>query len=225
MDQQGENSPEQQRYDNPEQLHSIEEKPVYAAKPEIVLLPPEREKNLQRREGFTYHLAQIDYQKGCKFGLGIKHFQNKVFVSRVDEGSLSSLALVVGDRIVDVNGAPVSDKDVARTMLLRSLQKTHTVSLAIERAEAEDAKNAVKAALNASEMQAPSVAMASDIQEIVKRQKKKMEKQSPEHRPGIIRPRSQPSRDRRVSVNSDRKEIIISTDHEGKALKHVGPQK
>jgi hypothetical protein len=51
-----------------------------------VPLPPEREKNLTRRDGYTYQLCQIDYQRGCKFGLGIKHFQNKVLVSRIDEG-------------------------------------------------------------------------------------------------------------------------------------------
>lgn len=69
-------------------------------------------------------------------GLGIKHFQNKVptphmplvraarfqvFVSRVDDGSISAKTLILGDRIVDVNGDPVSDKDVARTMLVKSL--------------------------------------------------------------------------------------------------------
>jgi hypothetical protein len=53
---------------------------------ELRLLPPEREKNVRRRDGYSYHLAQIDYQTGCKFGLGIKHYQSKVLVSRVDDG-------------------------------------------------------------------------------------------------------------------------------------------
>jgi len=204
----------------------IEETDLTEVKPKVDLLPPEREKNLQRRGGYVYHLAQIDYKEGCKFGLGIKHFQNKVFVSRVDEGSLSALALVVGDRIVDVNGAPVSDKNVARTMLLRSLQQTHTVSLAIERAEGYEAKDAVKAALSASEMQPPSVALNSDVIDIIKRQKKKMEK--PEQRkPSIIR-RGEASKDkeRRVSLNTGKEEVVvIATDHEGKALKPVRPPK
>jgi hypothetical protein len=38
------------------------------------------------RMGYSYHLTRIDYQEGFKFGLGIKHFQNKVLVSRVNEG-------------------------------------------------------------------------------------------------------------------------------------------
>jgi C-terminal processing protease CtpA/Prc len=63
---------------------------------------------------------------------------------------------VLGDRVVDVNGAPVSDKEVARTMLLKSLQKYHTVSLLIERAESQEAKDVVMNALHASEMQPPS---------------------------------------------------------------------
>ncbi|KAI6234722.1 PDZ domain-containing protein [Aphelenchoides fujianensis] len=53
---------------------------------DVQLLPPEREKNVTRRDGFSYRLTQIDFQKGCKFGLGIKHYQNRVLVSRVDEG-------------------------------------------------------------------------------------------------------------------------------------------
>ena len=45
----------------------------------------------------------------------------QVFVSRIDEGSICEKALIAGDRIIDVNGEPVSDKDVARTMLVKSL--------------------------------------------------------------------------------------------------------
>uniref|UniRef100_A0A914QAI3 Uncharacterized protein n=1 Tax=Panagrolaimus davidi TaxID=227884 RepID=A0A914QAI3_9BILA len=48
-------------------------------------LPPEREKLVTRRPGFSYQLVTIQHQRGCKFGLGIKHYQNKVIVSRVDD--------------------------------------------------------------------------------------------------------------------------------------------
>ncbi|KAI6234786.1 Smz-2 [Aphelenchoides fujianensis] len=146
---------------------------------DVQLLPPEREKNVTRRDGFSYRLTQIDFQKGCKFGLGIKHYQNRVLVSRVDEGefpsrpaahcrssgSLSARSLQLGDRIVDVNGQPVSDKDVARDMLLMSLKKHRTVTLVIERAESDAAKAATRQALLASEAQPPSqkeVVIATD---------------------------------------------------------------
>jgi len=192
---------------------------------EVKLLPPEREKNVQRRDGYSYHLANVDYQRGCKFGLGIKHFQNKVLVSRVDEGSLSAKALALGDRIVDIDGAPVTDKDVARNMILRSLQKNHTVSMVIERAETQEAKDTVQNALCASEMQPPSVAMASDIQDIVKRQQQKMRKPGAQKKKSSIIRRSKVSNEKRATIADGRKELVIATDHEGKALKHVGSQK
>ncbi|KAI6179320.1 hypothetical protein M3Y98_00597600 [Aphelenchoides besseyi] len=173
---------------------------------EVQLLPPEREKNVQRRPGYAYRLIQIDYQKGCKFGLGIKHHQNKVFVSRVDDGSLSARALMLGDRLIDVNGNPVSDKDVARDLLLRSLQKFRTVTLVIERAESDEAKNATRQAMAASELQPPSVAMNSDIRDIVQRQNAKDAKGT-------------------CDKETEQKNLIIATDHEGKPLKHVGQSK
>ncbi|VBB26040.1 unnamed protein product [Acanthocheilonema viteae] len=51
-------------------------------------IPEQYESLFKRREGFTYHYVQINYVKGCKFGLGIKHFQNNVIVSRIDPGSI-----------------------------------------------------------------------------------------------------------------------------------------
>lgn len=41
---------------------------------------------------------------------------------QVDGGSLSALHLKVLDHIIDINGTPVSDKDVARDLLVKSLQ-------------------------------------------------------------------------------------------------------
>ncbi|KAI6218301.1 hypothetical protein M3Y95_01175500 [Aphelenchoides besseyi] len=198
-------------------------KPTSHLQNEVQLLPPEREKNVQRRPGYAYRLVQIDYQKGCKFGLGIKHHQNKVFVSRVDDGSLSARALMLGDRLIDVNGNPVSDKDVARDLLLRSLQKFRTVTLIIERAESDEAKNATRQAMAASELQPPSVAMNSDIRDIVQRQNAKMQKGPVAKKTGIMS-RGQASKGR-VQIRSEQKNLIIATDHEGKPLKHVGPSK
>ncbi len=70
--------------------------------------------HLHRHPDFNCRLVHIDFQRDCKFGLAIKQF---------DDGSLSAKAsLIQGDRIVDVNAQPVSDKDVACTLLLKSLQ-------------------------------------------------------------------------------------------------------
>lgn len=105
-------------------------------------------------------------------------------------GSLSAKALLLGDRIVDVDGLPVTDKNVARDLLLRGLQvdwdfflnilafqKNQTVSLVIERAETNEAKEIVKKALATSELEPPSVVLNSDVQDIIRRQKEKMKAQ------------------------------------------------
>ena len=44
------------------------------------------EKHVTRRDGFLYQFVTVEHQRECKFGLGIKHYQNKVIVSRVNDG-------------------------------------------------------------------------------------------------------------------------------------------
>ncbi|KIH53128.1 hypothetical protein ANCDUO_16752 [Ancylostoma duodenale] len=62
-----------------------------------VRIPEARAKLIQRRDGYAYFLAKLVWQpNGPKLGLGIKHFQNRVLVSRCDPGSLSSTQLAVG---------------------------------------------------------------------------------------------------------------------------------
>uniref|UniRef100_A0A915PLD1 PDZ domain-containing protein n=1 Tax=Setaria digitata TaxID=48799 RepID=A0A915PLD1_9BILA len=131
---------------------------------------PEQYENLfKRREGFTYHYVQINYVKGCKFGLGIKHFQDNVIVSRIDPGSMVAQSLQEKDHIIDINGIKVTDKEVAKSLL-----KKNSVSMCIERPVSAKAKNWVDDAMNASRMQPPSIAMASDVREIAARQQQKM---------------------------------------------------
>ncbi|CAD5231827.1 unnamed protein product [Bursaphelenchus xylophilus] len=196
---------------------------VRGLKSSEVKIPPAREKNLARQDGFLYHVTQIDYIKGCKFGLGIKHFHNKVLVTRVDAGSLSAKSLMVADRIVDVNGSPVTDKEVARTLLLKALQKDRKVSLLIERPFSKEAKDKVAFALNQSEMQAPSVAMASDIQAIIAKQKAKMKEASKEPKKGLLR-KDKAAPQGKVQVRPENPNVvIIASDNEGKQLKPVKP--
>ncbi|KAK0405997.1 hypothetical protein QR680_018307 [Steinernema hermaphroditum] len=178
-------------------------------------LPPDREKNVQRREGFAYMLLKIDFVRGCKFGLGIKHHQNKVLVSRVDEGSLSAKALIQGDRIIDINGDPVSDKDVARTLLVKSLQKTRKVDLVVERATTEEAKQLVNSALLASQLQPPSVALASDVRDIIARHVAQRKAGTDVKKEGIMKQRGSRARGG-VRIVEEQKVLVIGSDNEGK---------
>uniref|UniRef100_A0A8R1XZG6 PDZ domain-containing protein n=1 Tax=Onchocerca volvulus TaxID=6282 RepID=A0A8R1XZG6_ONCVO len=172
---------------------------------------PEQYENLfKRREGFTYHYVQINYVKGCRFGLGIKHFQNNVIVTRIDPGSLVAQSLQEKDHIIDINGIKVTDKEVARSLLIRSLKKKNYVSMCIERPVSAKAKDWADDAMNASRMQPPSVAAASDVREIAARQQQKMMKTMEIKKPGIMRKSSNKTSDRAkiVKIAADERQDV-----------------
>lgn len=89
-------------------------------------------------------------------------------------GSMAAKCLAYGDRICDVEGAPVTDMEVARTMILKALQKNRAVTLVLERAESVKAKADVEAACKDQPKPQQSVIMASDVHDIVARQKAKL---------------------------------------------------
>ncbi|ETN74982.1 hypothetical protein NECAME_12591, partial [Necator americanus] len=93
---------------------------------------------------FVYLLVTIDYVKGPRFGLGIKHHKDKVVVSKSEKGSLCGDLLKRLDRIIDVNGTEVADRDVCREMLIKSLKRTNKVTLVIERPVKKEAIEAME---------------------------------------------------------------------------------
>lgn len=122
-------------------------------------------------------VARLEWKPGGpRLGLGIKHYQNRVLVSRCDPGSLASQQLQVGDHLIDIDGRPVTDKDVCRELLLKSLQVNRFVTSVVERPETMEARHWVQSALTASAAQAPSVAMNSDVRAIAARERKKLQK-------------------------------------------------
>uniref|UniRef100_A0A914VLQ9 PDZ domain-containing protein n=1 Tax=Plectus sambesii TaxID=2011161 RepID=A0A914VLQ9_9BILA len=138
-------------------------------------IPADRERLLQRRSGFSYHLVRIELkQNGIKLGLGIKHYQNRVLVSRTQVGSLSAAVLSIGDRLIDVNGVVVSHKDAAKQLLLDALQNNAVVTCLVERPESLEAKSWMNNAMVAASMKSPFIIAPSDVVSIAKRQQEKM---------------------------------------------------
>ncbi|KAK5980106.1 Sperm Meiosis PDZ domain containing protein, partial [Trichostrongylus colubriformis] len=138
-------------------------------------IPEARAKLIQRRDGYIYFLAKLVWvPNGPKLGLGIKHFQNRVLVSRCDAGSLSATQLAVGDHIIDIDGVPVTDKDVARDLLIKALQEKKEVSSVVERPETMEAKHWTQQALVTQVSQPPSVQMNSDVRAIAARERSKV---------------------------------------------------
>ncbi|VDM98281.1 unnamed protein product [Thelazia callipaeda] len=203
-----------------------------------VHIPPERAKLIVRRDGYTYFVqlfsfstmnnnitqyfvARIDWKPGGpKLGLGIKHYQNRVLVSRTDQNSLAAQQLLVGDHLIDIDGRPVTDKDVCRELLLKSLQAQRFVTMVVERPETMEARHWVQCALTATATQAPSVAMNSDVREIAARERQKMKKPLPQPKKSCLRRSSTPCKP--VNINENKaSEFIIASDNEGKNLRHV----
>ncbi|VDM92902.1 unnamed protein product [Onchocerca ochengi] len=169
--------------------------------------------------GFS-QLSRIDWKPGGpKLGLGIKHYQNRVLVSRADQNSLAAQNLLVGDHIIDIDGRPVTDKDVCRELLLKSFQTQRFATMVIERPETVEARHWVQSALASSSAQAPSVAMNSDVREIAARERQKLKKNLMPKKSCM---RKSNAIGKTITINENRaSEFIIASDNEGKVLRHV----
>ncbi|KAH7730100.1 PDZ domain-containing protein [Aphelenchoides avenae] len=113
---------------------------------------------------------------GQKLGLAIKSHEGSVFISTVEPSSLCSLHLVEGDRVILVDGKPATNKDTARQLIVQGFQQNHRVTLLVERAIDDAAKSEASAVLSAVTNHDPSVVMNSDVLEIAKRQKERLER-------------------------------------------------
>ncbi|KAI6172348.1 Tetratricopeptide repeat protein 26 [Aphelenchoides besseyi] len=125
----------------------------------------------KQREGFTYHYVNITYKKGAKFGLIIKTADKDVLVSKLEPNSLCAnqlavcfiimpllLSYQIGDRLIDVDGEPVNDREQAKKLMLQRLAKTRKVSFIVERPVSDEAKTWAKNALFSASTRTSSTA-------------------------------------------------------------------
>jgi hypothetical protein len=71
--------------------------------------------------------VSIAYQQGAHLGLGLKDFQNRVLVSRLEEGSLAAASFQIGDQLCDIDGHRVTDKYVTSDHIKRQLKVDSSV--------------------------------------------------------------------------------------------------
>ncbi|CAP28925.1 Protein CBG09703 [Caenorhabditis briggsae] len=186
-----------------------------------VHIPADRAKIIQRREGYVYELAlssgfrtaqSLDWESNIS-----RLAANRVLVSRVDPGTLAEKCLILGDHLCDVDGVPVTDKDVARDLLVKNLQEKGKVTFVVERPESIDAKQWAKQALAANVMQPPSVQMNDDVKNIAAQYRQAL--------PGLKTPSksamSTGRSARQVQIVEQTQTHEIGHDHEGKALRKV----
>ncbi|CEF69099.1 PDZ domain-containing protein [Strongyloides ratti] len=184
-----------------------------------ITIPQERERNIMRRDGYIYQLAIISVVKGRKLGLGIRHFQNRVLVSKTDTGSIASDHLKVGDHICDVEGMPVTDKDVCRKLLITQLQENKKVSLVIERPDCTEAKEWARKALETPVLEPPSVRMNEDVKDIAIKERARIKGYTPPQKTLLAK---KPIEDtRNICFDDNVIEHQIISDNEGRQLRRV----
>ncbi|PIC26959.1 hypothetical protein B9Z55_019369 [Caenorhabditis nigoni] len=140
---------------------------------------------VQRREGYVYELATLvwvktvqrsDWESSPSRLAAVSDslnswiiFQNRVLVSRVDPGTLAEKCLVLGDVLCDVDGVPVTDKDVAKDLLVKNLREKGTVTFVVERPDSYDAVQWARKGLATNVQGPPSVRMPDDVKIIAAR--------------------------------------------------------
>jgi len=185
-------------------------------------IPEDRARFIQRRDGYNYQLVKFDWKRdGRKIGLGIKHYQNRVLVSRIDPGSLAQDYLALGDHVIDIDSRPVTDKDVAREFLIKGLTANGFVTMVVERPESMEAKHWITSALNASSVQPPSVAMNEDVCQIAARQRERVNARQVGTPQKPILAQGTRKTNRRVAINDKIAEVLIQSDNENRVLKPV----
>uniref|UniRef100_A0A915DD81 PDZ domain-containing protein n=1 Tax=Ditylenchus dipsaci TaxID=166011 RepID=A0A915DD81_9BILA len=97
------------------------------------IISPERQKLINRRDGFVYLLIRMDVVEGKSLGLRIGNSNNRVIITRVEEGSMADGKFQAKDHINDVEGQQVSDRDTARNLLISSMQKQKFVTCVVGR--------------------------------------------------------------------------------------------
>ncbi|CAD5230398.1 unnamed protein product [Bursaphelenchus xylophilus] len=112
---------------------------------------------------------------GQKLGLNVKNDLNgNVIVSRVDQESVASMFLCEGDKILQVDGWPVTEKELCKRLMIIGFRQNNRVQLKVERAVDDKTRTEVSKCLTAVTDQEPSVLMNSDVLDILKRQKERM---------------------------------------------------
>ncbi|EPB72031.1 hypothetical protein ANCCEY_08882 [Ancylostoma ceylanicum] len=184
---------------------------------QVPQIPPERERNFRRKPGFDYLLVTIEFQKGKKFGLGMVHTENRVLVNKVDDDSMCSEVLKSLDRICDVEGIPVTDKELCKKQIVKGLKKDQKVSLAIERPVTKERTTQVENLLTMMSNQPPSVVLEVDVKEILARYNQRLKQGSIGKQHSALRRKGdQPRRDPpKVSLDENKPEMVsIGMDRE-----------
>uniref|UniRef100_A0A1I8A5I3 PDZ domain-containing protein n=1 Tax=Steinernema glaseri TaxID=37863 RepID=A0A1I8A5I3_9BILA len=135
--------------------------------------------------GYKYHVGVMFMITGCKLALPVKSYNNKVYVTRLTEDTLSALTLNIGDAVLDVDNQPVTSVHEASEGLIKQMKAKGFATMVIEQAVDPAAKAYVRAALLAEKTQDLDLPLAPDVVEITKKESVRF-KGNPDLKPSKI---------------------------------------
>uniref|UniRef100_A0A8R1DPH7 PDZ domain-containing protein n=1 Tax=Caenorhabditis japonica TaxID=281687 RepID=A0A8R1DPH7_CAEJA len=183
-------------------------------------LPSERERNIsEKKSGYEYLIVVINYRPGLKFGLGIKNVYRSIFVIKTDENSIVSGLFNVADRIIDVDGEPVSDNNKCKQLLVKALKERKVATLLIERPVNE--KTLKEATDEMNEEHNESVMAPPDVRSIMRKMEQRMRKapsaEAINHAPiqsALSKNKENRAERRPIIVEEGHKSVMILMDNE-----------
>ncbi|KAK6060918.1 PDZ/DHR/GLGF domain protein [Cooperia oncophora] len=139
-------------------------------------------------------MLNIPIEKGKKFGLNVVDSDNHVYVTHIDEGSMCTSYLRKFDRICDVDGTRVTDKELTKRQIIKGLKENHRATIVVERPANEERTAQVKRMLESIENKPPSVVLEADVKDILNRYSSKLKTNS------SLKPRCALSKSNRTKV-------------------------
>ncbi|KAI6185418.1 (pine wood nematode) hypothetical protein [Aphelenchoides besseyi] len=125
-------------------------------------LPPENE----RVAGCKYRIGVLYKITNCSLAINIKSMDNKVYVAKVNDDTLASMALKPGDAIIDVEEQLVSSVSVTGELIFKGLKKNGYVTLALEYPDDPASKANVRNVLLAVNEKEVDLPLAPDVLEV-----------------------------------------------------------
>ncbi|CAD5228586.1 unnamed protein product [Bursaphelenchus okinawaensis] len=130
--------------------------------------------NYERATGYEYLANALVTLPGYSTGMSIRAYHGKVFVNKVEPGSLAARSIRIGDCITAVDDTACTTVVQCMSVLQTALKRDRMAVLFIERPTTQTAMQVVKAALIAKKNNPFENKVAPDAKEIAQRQVEKI---------------------------------------------------
>ncbi|KAI1714627.1 Sperm Meiosis PDZ domain containing protein [Ditylenchus destructor] len=151
---------------------------------------------------------------GQCLGLTNCHVANRVLVLKVEDASLCAGKFVMGDHIIDVAGHRVTDKDLARGMLIGSIKKQGYFTYVVGRPNTDETKKQAEDEFSVKKDDPPSMKLGQNVRDIAQQQRLRECQQPSASHPGLLKGNGTGLQRRNVSFDDNgNKSFQIGNDN------------